>query len=241
MHGYENQQPSQWGQHHYRGGQVELEKGVGTFMNGVYAWMSGGIAVTAALCYGIATNEALVYTLFASPLRWVVLLAPLAMAWFLPARIPRMSRGNALLMFLLFSGLMGAAISYVPLVYQSTDIITAFAVTGGMFAGMAFIGYTTKKDLTGIGQFLVMALIGAVIASLVNVFLIGSVGMSLFISGIVAVVAAGLTAYHTQAIKQLYLTSGGGGNLAILGALMLYVDFINLFLSLLRLFGGGRD
>ena len=110
-----------------------------------------------------------------------------------------------------------------------------------MFAGMAVFGYVTKKDLTGVGQFLLMALIGAVIASLVNVFFLQSVGMSLVISAIVAVVAAGLTAYHTQAVKQLYLMNGGHGNLAILGALLLYVDFINLFLSLLRLFGGARD
>jgi hypothetical protein len=166
---------------------------------------------------------------------------PLAMAWFLPSRLPNMDRGMALGAFAVFAGLMGAAISYVPIVYSGGSILGVFVGTVGMFAGMAAIGFVTKKDLTGMGQFLVMALLGAIIGSIVNMFLIQSAGMSLAISAIVAVVAAGLTAYHTQAIKQLYRMHGGGGNLAVLGALLLYVDFLNLFLSLLRLFGGGRD
>jgi FtsH-binding integral membrane protein len=240
MYGHQEQQP-QWGKQVYRGGKVELEPGVTRFMNGVYGWMAAGVGVTAAVSYGLASDPETVIALFMSPLKWVLLLAPLAMAWFLPSRIPRMTKGSAVAIFLVFSGLLGAAISYVPLVYQSNTIITAFGVSAGMFAGTAVIGFTTKKDLTGIGQFLVMALIGAVVASLINVFFIGSVGMSLFVSAIVVVVAAGLTAYHTQAIKQLYLVHGGRGNLAILGALLLYVDFINMFLALLRLLGGGRD
>jgi FtsH-binding integral membrane protein len=240
MYGHQQEQP-QWGKQVYRGGKVELQPGVTRFMNGVYGWMGVGLAVTAAVSYGLASNPETVIKLFMSPLRWVLLLAPLAMAWFLPSRIPRMSKGSALAAFLVFAALLGTALSYIPLAYQSADIIIAFGIAGGMFAGMALLGFTTKKDLTGMGQFLVMVLIGAVIASLINVFLIGSVGMSLLVSGIVVVVAAGLTAYHTQAIKQLYLVQGGKGNLAILGALMLYVDFINMFLALLRLLGGGRD
>lgn len=240
MYGHQEQQP-QWGKQVYRGGKVELQPGVTRFMNGVYGWMGAGLAVTAAVCYGLASDPETVLALFMSPLKWVLLLAPLAMAWFLPTRIPRMTKGTAIAIFMVFAALLGAAISYVPLVYQTNTIITAFGVSAGMFAGMALIGFTTKKDLTGMGQFLVMVLIGAVIASLINVFLIGSTGMSLLVSGIVVVVAAGLTAYHTQAIKQLYLVQGGKGNLAILGALMLYVDFINMFLALLRIFGGGRD
>jgi len=210
-------------------------------MNGVYGWMTAGLGITAAISYGMASDPEMVMALFMSPLKWVVLLAPLAMAWFVPSRIPRMQSGTAIATFMVFSGVFGVALSYVPLVYESSAIIMAFAISAGMFAGMAVIGFTTKKDLTGIGQFLVMALIGAVIASFVNVFFIGSTGMSLFVSAIVVVVSAGLTAYYTQAIKQLYLTHGSKGNLAILGALMLYIAFINMFLSLLRLLSGGRN
>ena len=223
------------------GGSPRLQSGVQQFMNGVYAWMTAGVGLTAAVAYGISQSPAALQLIFGSPLAYVLMFVPLIMAWMLPSRIPNMGRGMAVGAFMLFAGTLGAALSYIPLVYSAASIGGVLLATIGMFAGMALIGYTTKKDLTGMGQFLVMALIGAVIASLVNVFLLQSVGMSLVISAIVAVVAAGLTAYHTQAVKQLYLMHGGQGNLAILGALLLYVDFINLFLSLLRLFGGGRD
>lgn len=249
MIGQQQQPQQQWTQKPYVGGsRVELHKGVVQFMNGVYAWMAVGVAVTAAVSFGLASDPRTVAAIYMnssgtgiSMLGWILMLSPLAFAWFLPARIPKMERGMAVGAFMVFAALLGAAICYVPLVYQSTDIILAFGISAGMFAGMALIGYTTKKDLSGMGQFLIMALIGAVIASLVNVIFVGSMGMSLLISGVVVVVAAGLTAYHTQTVKQLYLMHGGKGNLAVLGALLLYVDFINMFLALLRLLGGSRD
>ena len=219
----------------------QLHDGVHKFMNGVYAWMAVGIAITAAVAYGISLSPEALALIFGTPLRWVVLLGPLAMAWFLPSRLPNMDRGTALGTFFVFAALMGAAISYIPLRYSTGSILGVFMGTVGMFGGMAAIGFVTKKDLSGMGQFLIMALLGAIIGSFVNAFLIQSAGMSMAISAIVAVVAAGLTAYHTQAIKQMYRMHGGGGNLAVLGALLLYVDFVNLFLSLLRLFGGARD
>ena len=222
-------------------GRAQLHSGVREFMNGVYGWMAVGIAITAAVAYGISQDENTLRLLFGSGLRWVVLFGPLAMAWFLPARIPNMDRGMAIGVFAVFAALLGAAMSYIPLVYSAGSILGVFVATVGMFAGMALFGYTTKKDLTGVGQFMIMALIGVVAASLINFFFLKSGMMSMVVSAIVAVLAAGLTAYHTQAIKQLYLVSGRTNNLAILGALMLYVDFINLFLSLLRLFGGSRD
>jgi len=219
----------------------ELQPGVTQFMNGVYAWMAVGIAVTAGVAWGLSQSMEAIQMIYGTPLRWVVFLGPLAMAWFLPARMPSMDRGVALAVFVVFAALMGAATAYVPLVYTGFSILGVFVATVGMFAATALFGFVTKKDLTGVGQFLLMAIVGAIIGSLVNVFFIQSAGMSMIISVVVAVAAAGLTAYHTQAIKQLYLMHGGGSNLAVIGALALYVDFINLFLSLLRLFGSSRD
>jgi uncharacterized protein len=223
------------------GGSPQLHTGVQRFMNGVYGWMSVGIAVTAAVAWGLSTSPEALMLLFGTPLKWVLFLGPLAMAWFLPARIPRMDSGVAIAMFMVFAGLLGAGLSYIPLIYTAGSIGGILLVTAGMFATMAMIGWVTKKDLSGMGQFLAMALIGVIIAGLINAFFLKSAGMSFGLSAIVALVAAGLTAYHTQTIKQIYLVNGGGQNLAILGALMLYVDFINLFLSLLRLFGSQRD
>jgi len=220
---------------------ADLHAGVHKFMNGVYAWMSAGIGVTAAVAWGISRDINTVMMIYNSPIYWVLIIATLGMSWFLPSRIPRMDKGVAIGLFMVFAALLGASLSAIPLIYTAASIGTILLATIGMFAGMAFIGFVTKKDLTGMGQFLVMVLIGAVIASLVNVVFLHSGGMSLLLSGVVAVVAAGLTAYHTQAVKQLYMMHGGGSNLAILGALLLYVDFINLFLSLLRLFGSTRD
>lgn len=242
MTGYQQQSHNQ----QYAGGaQVQLASGLQKFMSGVYGWMAAGIGVTAAVAYGVSQSQAALSLMYSptglTGIGYVILFSPLILAWILPGRIPSMSPGGAVAAFMAFAGLLGMGLSYVPIIYSGTSIGMIMLATIGMFAGTAFLGFVTKKDLTGVGQFLVMALIGAIIASLVNGFFIGSFGMSTVISAIVAVVAAGLTAYHTQAIKQIYLVNGGRGNLAIVGALALYVDFINLFLSLLRLFGGARD
>jgi uncharacterized protein len=240
MQGY-HQEP-QYAQPHAAPG-PKLQEGVRQFMNGVYAWMAAGVGVTAAVSYGMSQSPeaiALLYDLHAgSPtlLGWLVMFAPLAMAWFLPARLPRMDRGVAVGVFLVFASVLGAALWYIPLMYTAGSIGVIMLATVGMFSGMALFGYVTKKDLTGMGQFLLMALLGAIFAAIINMFFVQSEGMSMVVSIIVAIAAAGLTAYHTQAVKQLYLVNGGAGNLAILGALLLYVDFVNLFLSLLRLFG----
>lgn len=203
--------------------------------------MAAGFGVTAATIWVLMQSPELLIGLATSGLHWIAYGVVLLMAFFLPGRIPSMSRGAALAAFMLFAAAMGVSISSIALIYSVAEMGTALLGTIGMFGAMAVFGYVTKKDLSGMGQFLVMALFGAIIASLLNVFLIGSVGMSLGISALVAVVAAGLTAYHTQAIKQLYMMHGGQGNLAVLGALLLYVNFINIFLSLLHLLGGSRD
>ena len=151
---------------------------------------------------------------------------------------------SALARAVAFAAILGSSLATIPMVAAHNPefmgvVVKAFVTTVGIFASMAAFGYVTKKDLSGVGQFLFMALVGAIIASVVNMWM-HSTGMSMIISIIVAIAAAGLTAYQTQAIKQMYLVNGGKGNLAILGALVLYVSFVNLFLSLLRLFGG-RD
>lgn len=240
MQGY-HQEP-QYAQPHVAPG-PKLQEGVRQFMTGVYAWMAAGVGVTAAVSWGMSQSPEMIMMMVdpitgkPSMLGWVVMFAPLLMAWVLPGRLAGMTRGMAVGVFLAFAGILGAALWYIPLMYTAGSIVGILLTTIAMFAGMALFGYVTKKDLTGVGQFLLMALFGAVFAMLINMFFMQSSGMSMVLSGIVAVVAAGLTAYHTQAVKQLYLVNGGAGNLAILGALLLYVDFINLFLSLLRLFG----
>ncbi|MBX7079287.1 MAG: Bax inhibitor-1/YccA family protein [Nannocystaceae bacterium] len=220
---------------------AELHGGVQQFMTGVYGWMTAGLGVTAAVIYGLSFSPDTVLLFALSPLRWVFFLGLLGIGWFAPSRIPNMDRAVAVGIFLVYSALMGAFISWIPLAYNLGSIASALGGTVGIFSVMALWGFFTKKDLSGMGQFLFMALGGAVIGSVINVLFLHSSAMGFAIAAIVAVVSAGLTAYTNQAIKQIYLMHGGGGNLAINGALALYVDFINLFLSLLRLFGSSRD
>jgi FtsH-binding integral membrane protein len=210
----------------------ELHGGVRGFMNGVYLWMAAGVGISAAVVWGVSQSPQMMMTLWAGPLGWILAIGTFIMAIALQRMIQNMGSGMALGAFVVYAALMGAALSYLPMIYPAADMGLVLLATVGMFGATAVFGYVTKKDLSGMGQFLVMALFGAIIASLINVFLIGSLGMSLMISAIVAVVSAGLTAYYTQAIKQLYLVGGRSGNLAILGALVLYISFINLFLSL---------
>ncbi len=226
----------------YGAPQTRLHAGVRSFMNGVYLWMAAGIAITGAVAWGVSTSPSMIQTLWVGPLGMILAIGTFIMAIALQRMVAKMDRGIAVAAFLVYSALMGAALSYVPLVYPVGNIAAVLAATVGMFAGMAVLGYVTKKDLSGMGQFFVMALLGGIIASVVNGFFIQSASMSMGISALIAAVSAGLTAYYTQAIKQMYMMQGGRGNLAILGALVLYINFINLFLSLLRLFGGGgRD
>lgn len=244
MSGYQQQQYQQ-GQQYVGGSQVQLQDGLRQFMTGVYGWMAAGIGVTAAVAYGGSQSPMVIGSMYnqmggLSGLGYIIVFAPLILVLFLQSRIAKMSPGGAVATFMGFAALLGLSFSAIPLIYSGGSIMQIFLATVGMFAGMAAVGYVIKKDLSGVGQFLTMALMGAIIASLINFFIVGSSGMSLVVSGIVAIVAAGLTAYHTQSIKQIYLVNGGRGNLAIIGALALYVDFINLFLSLLRLFGS-RD
>ncbi|MBG1233676.1 Bax inhibitor-1/YccA family protein [Aestuariivirga litoralis] len=226
-----------------------LDLGLRSYMLKVYNYMAGGLALTGAAAlgtYSVAVQNGqltpLGLTLFKGPLMWVLLLAPLAMVFFLSFRINKMSVGAAQLTFWAYAALVGVGFTPLALVYTGASLAQVFMVTAGTFGAVSLYGYTTKRDLTGFGSFLFMGLIGLIIASLVNIFLQSS-AMSFALSVVGVLVFTGLTAYDTQKIKDMYYAGDDGtmmGRKAIMGALNLYLDFINLFLSLLRLMGDRR-
>jgi len=181
-------------------------------------------------------------TIYASGLKWVIMLAPLAIVFYMSFGIAKMSAAKAQTTFWVFAALMGASLSSIFLIYTGASITRVFFITAGTFGAMSIYGYTTKKDLTKLGSFLMMGLFGIIIASIVNIFMKSS--MMYFVISIIGVlVFVGLTAYDTQKIKNMYLASDSGelmGKKAVMGALTLYLDFINLFIMLLRLFGQRR-
>jgi hypothetical protein len=205
----------------------------------VYNYMGSALLLSGIVAYAVAHTPALMNAIFGTPLMWVVMLAPLGMVFFLSARINKMSAGAAQATFWIFAALMGASLASIFVIYTQTSIVRVFMITSVTFGAMSLWGYTTKKDLSGMGSFLMMGLIGIIVASVVNMFLQSSM-MMWMISVIGVLVFVGLTAYDTQKIKNNYLESDGTevmGKKAIMGALTLYLDFINLFLMLLHLFG----
>jgi FtsH-binding integral membrane protein len=173
---------------------------------------------------------------------FVLIFAPLALVFFLSWRIETLSASTARALFFVYAALLGASLSLIFRVYTDASITRVFFISAAAFGGLSLWGYTTQRDLTGMGSFLMMGLIGIIIASLVNIFL-GSSGLDWIISVIGVIVFAGLTAYDTQKIKEMYSPMDDAtvtGRKAVMGALALYLDFINLFLTLLRLFGGRR-
>ena len=180
--------------------------------------------------------------LFGSPLKWVVMLAPLGFVFYLSARINKMSVSSAQITFWIFSAIMGLSLASLFIEFTHSSIARVFFITSGTFAAMSLYGYTTKRDLTKLGSFLFMGLIGIIIASIVNIF-IGSSALQFAISVIGVLVFIGLTAYDTQNIKNMYFEGDSesvGAKKALIGALRLYLDFINLFILLLQLFGQRR-
>ena len=230
--------------------QVAIDEGLRAYMLKVYNYMSGGLAITgvaAVLTYLAAVDSssgtqqltAFGNVLFNSPLMWVLVLAPVAMVFFLSFRINHMSVAAAQATFWVYAALMGVSFASLGLVYTHGSIARVFLITAVTFGAMSIYGYTTRRDLTAMGSFLFMGLIGIVVASLVNIFFASSM-VSWVISVLGVLIFTGLTAYDTQKIKEMYLEADDGatmGRKAIMGALNLYLDFINLFLSLLRLFG----
>lgn len=239
----------------------EIDAGLRAYMLRVYNYMAMGLAITGVVAFGfflMATTQdkgAAVAVLkngqmltefgrllFVSPLKWVVMLAPLGMVFLLSARIGKMSVSSAQMSFWVFAALMGASLSSIFLVYTHGSIARVFFITAASFGALSLWGYTTKRDISGWGSFLFMGLIGIIIASLVNLFLQSS-ALQFAVSVIGVLVFAGLTAYDTQKIKSMYYALDDSdviGRKAIMGALSLYLDFINLFVMLLSLFGN-RD
>ena len=210
-------------------------------MRKVYLWMTMALAITGFTAYGVATSPGILQTIYANPaVMWGIIIAELILVITVSGAINRLSLSVATLLFIVYSVLNGALLSSVFLVYTASSVTTVFFITAGTFAAMALIGYTTKTDLSSMGKILLMALIGMIIATIVNLF-VKSTGLELIISYIGVLVFVGLTAYDSQKIKQMLLqapdASEGAQKVALLGALSLYLDFINLFLYLLRIFG----
>lgn len=203
-----------------------------------YRWMTAGLAITGAVAMLVASSETLLSLVLGSPLFYVLIFGQLGLVLALSFLAPRVSSIAAAAMFFAYAALTGMTLSVIFLAYTAASIATTFFVSAGAFAGLSAIGFFTKRDLSAVGRFAIFALFGIIIASIVNIFL-HSTGLDwlLTIGGVV--VFAGLTAYDTQKLKMLF-QSGVRGNLAIVGALTLYLDFINMFLFLLRIFGRGR-
>ena len=217
-----------------------IDAGLRAHMIQVYNYMAGGVALTGVVAY--FTNVYFGQALQGSPIMWVLILAPLGLVFFLSFKIDSLSVSTARALFFVYAALLGASLSIIFAVYTGASITRVFFISAAAFGGLSLWGYTTQRDLTGMGSFLMMGLIGIIIASLVNIFLKSS-GLDWIISVIGVIVFAGLTAWDTQKIKEMYDVNDDGtvsGRKAIMGALSLYLDFINLFLMLLRLVGDRR-
>ena len=221
--------------------QLSMSSAFPVLMRKVYVWMTLALVITGFTAYGVATSPGVLQFIFGNQiLFWGMIIAELALVIGVSAAINRLSLTTATLMFILYSVINGALFSSIFLIYTASSIATVFFITAGTFGVMALIGYTTKTDLTSIGKYLFMALIGLIIATLVNMF-IKSEGFTYILSYIGVLIFVGLTAYDSQKIKQMLLQAPDAGEgaqkLALLGALTLYLDFINLFIYLLRIFG----
>ena len=238
-----------------------VDAGLRAYMLRIYNYMVLGLAITGLAALGIymlsvTTDPALAvgkvrnimltqvgYTLFVSPVKWVVILAPLALVFFLSFRIQNMRPATAQITFWIYAALVGVSLASIFLIYTHTSITRVFFITAASFGALSLWGYTTNRDLTGMGSFLIMGLFGIIIASLVNIFLVSSM-MQWIISVVGVLVFAGLTAYDTQRLKSEYIYGAMDGEVmersAIMGALSLYLDFLNLFTMLLQLMGS-RD
>ena len=225
---------------------TQIDLGLRSYMLGVYNHMTTALALTGLLALGLnflsVSNGQLTsigHLFFVSPLKWVVILAPLGMVFYISAKLQSISAERARNLFYIYSGLMGLSLSSLLLMYTGESVVRVFFITAASFAALSIYGYTTKKSLSGLGSFLIMGVFGLIIAQIVNIF-IGSSGLDMMISVIGVLIFAGLTAYDTQKIKNMYLAgddSQTAGKKSIIGALTLYLDFILMFQFLLSLLG----
>ena len=261
MSDYDRNVGAQWGASVGRAGATEIDQGLRAYMLGVYNYMVLGLGVTGLVAYGTkmlavagSPSEAVArlgtipltsfgQMLYGSPLKWLVMLAPLAFILVFSFRIEKMSAASARNMFIAFAAVMGLSISTMLLVFTGASVYRAFFITAAAFGGLSLYGYTTKRDLSAMGAFLVMGLIGLVIAGLVNLF-VQSSAMQFGLSILSVLIFAGLTAWDTQSIKEMYLSSDSyevATKKSVNGALMLYLDFVNIFQSILSLTGNRND
>jgi FtsH-binding integral membrane protein len=234
---------------------VAYDMGLRAHMISVYNYMAGGVALTGLVAWftyqaSVVTNAsgAIVsltpfgQTVFESPLKWVLMLAPLGLVFFMSFRINHMQASTAKLLFFVYAGVMGMSLAIIFMLYTQTSITRVFFISAAAFGALSLYGYTTQRSLDAMGSFLIMGLFGLIIASLVNIFLKSS-GLDWALSVIGVLIFAGLTAWDTQKIKEMYDVQDDGtiaGRKAVMGALSLYLDFINMFMMLLRLFGDRR-
>lgn len=246
---------SAWDRQNVASSQVSaVDQGLRSYMLKVYNYMTSALILTGLVAYFVS-NAAVVNTeagmeltdfgqaIFVSPLHWLVMLAPLGMVIALSAGVSRMQTSTLQACFWGFSAVMGLSLASIFLVYTHESIARTFFITAAMFGGMSMVGYSTKRDLTSMGTFLIMGVWGLVIASIVNIF-VGSSAIGFAVSALGVVIFTGLIAYDTQKLKNIYYMVGGSADglarASIMGALSLYLDFINLFISLLRFFGNRR-
>jgi uncharacterized protein len=236
-------------------GAVAFDQGLRAHLIRVYNYMAGGVALTGVVAWitfnlavvtnasgGIAGFTPLGQAMFGSPLMWVLVLAPLGLVFFLSFRIGHMQAGTARLLFFVYAGLLGLSLTSIFMVYTLSSVARVFFISAAAFGALSLWGYTTQRNLDGMGAFLMMGLFGLIIASLVNIFL-KSTGLDWALSVMGVLIFAGLTAWDTQKIKEYYDPMDDGtvaGRKAVMGALSLYLDFINMFLMLLRLLGDRR-
>lgn len=231
-----------WNQTSFAPADVRDER-VTAFLSKVYGWMFVGLLITAGTAFAVASSPALIETLILNRLVfWGIVIAQLGLVFYLSARVNKVAPATAAGLFLLYSGLVGVTSSVVLLVFSGASIASTFIITAGMFGAMALFGSVTKRSLAGVGQFMFMGLIGLILASIVGIFWQNNALQ--FVIGVVGVVVfTGLTAWDAQRLKQMAvsLPDGQVGSFAVVGALSLYLDFINLFFFLLRFMGGRRD
>ena len=222
---------------------AEIDQGLRSYMLGVYNYMCSGVLLTGLVALYVGTNQTAQALIFGTALRYVALFAPLAIVMVMSFGINRLSATATKALFWVYAATMGLSLGSIFLIYTGSSIARVFFISAATFGALSLYGYTTKKDLSGFGTFLMMGLFGLIIASIVNIFLKSSM-MEFVLSVVGVLIFAGLTAYDTQKIKSMYFAGDMADTVSkkiVMGALSLYLDFINLFLSLLRLFGGNRN
>lgn len=238
-----NMQQYEWQGTAQRASAAELDAGLRQHMLRIYNYMGLGLVLTGLVAYLVASTPAIYIPIFTSPLKWVVMLAPLAFVFFLSFRIHAVSASTAQMVFWAFCGVMGLSMASIFLVFTGTSIARTFMITAVMFGAMSLYGYTTKADLSRMGSFLMMGLVGIIIASIVNIFL-GSTAIQFIVSVAGVLIFTGLTAWDTQRIKEEYAEhydSESLNKMAVMGALSLYLNFINMFQLLLNLTGSREE